>query len=160
MNIRNIIRKIIMESENLQMDFGDPDKAKRAIIALSKGLIPKSDIDYFKGRLSPNEPEETGHFTQEGEVEISFTFEGTRYSYLTEVTGEFYYTYHEEDYFTSGSSEVDDETISIPDTALSFGDFEQNEFNFELSELPASFKEDMENYLLGYYDPYDGEIGF
>ena len=48
-NLRKIIRDLIKEESDLQMDFGDKDKARRGLIALSKGLIPSNEIERIKG---------------------------------------------------------------------------------------------------------------
>jgi len=161
MDIRKVIRKIIKESveelQGLQMDFGDPDKAKRGIIALSKGIISPKDIK-VDFNLGSEDPYETGNYTQEGEVELVYQFEGVTYDTIVQITADFYFTEasFKGDYMQpEDPDEYEAEEVNYDEDEIIIGDEEKNEYDIQVSDLGPNFKRDFEKFLFDYYDPQD-----
>ncbi|MCE2742333.1 MAG: hypothetical protein LW701_01955 [Fluviicola sp.] len=162
MDLRKIVRQIIKEeaeSQELQTDFGDKDKARRALIALSKGLIPDQEIK-VQGSLSPEYPDESGHYSEDGEVEIEYSFEGSKYLLILSITGDYYYKegFGGDYWQPPDEGEWSDEDITLNDDEFSVGDQDDNEYNFNVDELGSTFKRDMEKFLLGFYDAMDSSL--
>lgn len=160
--IRKIIRDILREneSEDFQTDFGDKDKARRGLIALSKGLVPSEDIKRLKGYLGEAYRDEDGHYSEDGEVEIEYVFEGVKYDIIMAITGEYYYKQGwGGDYMQPPDEDTyEDEDIILNDEDFILGDEERNEYEFKLNELGSTFKKDMENFLVDYYDASDSSL--
>jgi hypothetical protein len=161
MDIRKVIRKIIKESDEelqgLQMDFGDPDKARRGIIALSKGIIPPSDVK-VKFLLGSQEPDESGSYTKEGEVELLYNFEGVKYDTIVSITADYYFSQarFKGDYWQpEDPDDYEAEGINFNDEEIIIGDDERNDYEFNVSELGPNFTRDLEEFLLDYWDPQD-----
>jgi hypothetical protein len=161
MDIRQVIRKIIKESEEesekLQMEFGDIEKAKRGIIALSKGIIPSSDYK-VKFSLGSQDPYETGSYSQEGEVELNYSFEGVKYDTIISITADFYFKQadFQGDYWQpADEDEYEAEEIFYDEDEIIIGDEERNEYDIQVSDLGPNFKRDLEKFLFDYYDPQD-----
>lgn len=158
--LRKIIRDLIKEESELQMDFGDKDKARRALIALSKGIIPANDTK-IDGRLSEAYRDEDSHFSEDGEVEIEFHFEGVKFNIILNITGSYYYKRGwGGDYMQPPDEDTyEDEEITLNDDEIIINDQEDHEYEFNITDLGPSFSRDLENYLLGYYDASDSTIG-
>lgn len=163
MDLRKIVRQIIkeeIESQELQSEFGDKDKARRGLIALSKDLIPDGDIKNLKGSLNPEYPEESGHYSEDGEVEITYNFEGSTYTIIMSITGDYYYKegFGGDYWQPPDEGEWSDEEIHLNDDEFIVGDEEDNEYEFDIKELGPKFGIDMEKFLLGYYDASDSSL--
>jgi hypothetical protein len=160
-NLRKIIRDLIKEESDLQMDFGDKDKARRGLIALSKGLIPSNEIKRIKGNLDETDRDEDGHYDEAGEVEIEYVFEHTKYDIAIAITGSYYYKAGwGGDYNNPPDHDTfEDEEITVDDDDFILGDDERNEYEFHASELGPSFHKDMESFLVDYYDVSESSIG-
>jgi len=160
-NLRKIIRDLIKEESDLQMDFGDKDKARRGLIALSKGLIPSNEIKRIKGNLDETYRDEDGHYDEAGEVEIEYVFEHTKYDIVIAITGSYYYKAGwGGDYNNPPDHDTfEDEEITVDDDDFVLGDDERNEYEFHASELGPSFHKDMESFLVDYYDASESSIG-
>ena len=156
-NIRKLIKKLIKEEIELQTDFGNPDKAKRSIIAFSKGLISKSDFK-VKFLLISVDPEETGTYYQEGQVEIEYLFEGTKYNTILEIEGEFYFTEasFKGDYWQpEDPNEYEAVDLQLKQEDITISDEERNDYEFLFSNLGPNFGKELSEFLLDYYDPED-----
>ena len=158
--LRKIIRELIKEESDLQMDFGDKDKARRALIALSKNQIPKNDRK-IDGRLGEVYRDEDGHYSEDGEIEIEFYFEGTRFNTIIEVVGSYYYKKGwGGDYMQPPDEDTyEDEEIELTNDDITIGDDDDHEYDFNNSELGQSFQKDMESFLVNYYDASESSIG-
>ena len=159
--LRKIIRDLIKEESDLQMDFGDKDKARRGLIALSKGLITYNDIKKIKGDLDEAYRDEDGHYDENGEVEIEYFFEGTKYDIIIDIIGSYYYKAGwEGDYNNPPDHDTfEDEEITVDDDDFILGDDERNEYEFHASELGPSFYQDLGSFLVNYYDASESSIG-
>jgi len=164
MDIRKIIRDII--KEEYQTEFGDKDKARRGLIALSKGLITGDHLKYLKGSLGDADLDETGSKSSDGEVEIFYIFEDVEYSVTLNVTGEFYFTKGSSGHWGSSiddsqapdPDDYEDEEVLLNDEEIILSDDDDNEFEFHVSELGPDFVKNMEEFLTNYYDAYDNEL--
>jgi hypothetical protein len=158
--LRKIIRDLIKEESDLQMDFGDKDKARRALIALSKNQIPANDRK-VDGRLSDAYRDEDGHYDEDGDIEIEFYFEGIKFNTIINVTGSYYYKKGwGGDYMQPPDEDMyEDEEITINDDEITVGDDDDHEYDFNNSELGPNFQKDMESFLLNYYDASESSIG-
>lgn len=159
-NLIKKIRQIIKEEMDLQADFGDSDKARRGIIALSKGLIPNKDLKVIDFQFGSIEPEETGSYDQEGEIDIKYVFEGTVFKVNIYASGEFYYTYNDASFKGSydsppdpGEEEIEPENIYYDEDEIEVIDDQGNKFEFNVSDLTPTFKKDLGRFLFDYYDP-------
>lgn len=160
-NLRNIIRQIIKEESEFQTDFGDKEKAKKALISLSKGLIPINDISTLHGKLSDDFPEEeSGSYTQEGEIEIIFNFEGEKYTTIFDIEGSYYYREGwGGDYMQPADpGEYSDEEVNFYADEIMISDQDDNEYDFTISEFGPNFRTDLEKFLIDFYDPSQAEI--
>lgn len=158
--LRKIIRDLIKEESELQMDFGDKDKARRALIALSKDIIPANDIS-ISGTLGEAPRDEDGHFSEEGEVEIEFNFEGTKFNTIIDLIGSYYYKegWGGDYYNPPDSDSFEDEEIDVQNDDFIVSDNDDHEYEFNISELGPTFRKDMNSFLLDYYDASDSTIG-
>lgn len=160
-NLRKIIRQIIKEESEFQTDFGDREKAKKALISLSKGLIPLNDISTLHGKLSDDFPEEeSGSYSQDGEVEIIFNFEGIKYSVIFDVEGSYYYREGwGGDYMQPADpGDYSDEKINFNEDEILVGDQDNNEYEFSINDLGSNFRTDLEKFLIDFYNPSQAEI--
>lgn len=159
-NLRKIIRQIIKEESEFQNDFGDKENARKALISLSKGLIPISDIITLNSNLSNNFPEESGSYSQDGEVEIIFNFEGVKYDVIFNVEGSYYYREGwGGDYMQPADpGEYSDEEITFNEDEIIVGDQNDNEYEFSINELGSNFRNDLEKFLVDFYNPSQAEI--
>jgi len=164
--LRKIIRDLIKEESDLQMDFGDKDKARRGLIALSKGLITGDHLKYLKSSLDDVDLDETGSKSSDGEVEIFYVFEDVEYNVDINVTGEFYFTKGSSGHWGSSiddsqapdPDDYEDEEVLLNDEEIILSDDDDNEYEFHVSELGPDFVKNMEEFLTNYYDAYDNEL--
>lgn len=171
MDVRKTIRRIISEVYENQEDQNEinpmREKAKRALVALSKNEIPKSDIKYLYGHLSGADFDETGSTGHSGEVEIVWMFEGEEFAIFPDVYASFHYTEGSSGYWGSSvddseapyGSESDDEEITLEGDEIVVWDGDGEEYEFQNQELGKEVKSGIENMLLDYYDPLEEQIG-
>lgn len=177
--IRKIINEMIHDvyeyDEHDEYDEYDIDKdheeikAKKALIALSKGRIPKDKIQVSGGNLSGANFDKEGHTSSSGEVEVRWKYgelDGnvngdTEYDAIFNVKGSFYLIKGDDGYWgssmeTSSPPEPDDhrdDKMELLDQEIIIGDDQKNQYDFKVYELGSTFKEDMENFFLSRYSP-------
>lgn len=154
--MREFIKNIIKEEIELS---GDKEKAKQAIIAFSRNLIPKNQIN-IKFELSTPDYDE-GYNETEGVILIKLSFEGEIYEVDFSVIASFYASGGYGGDFLGPidtarapePQEIEDKHISIEDSEIIIYDQEENEYNFLVSEFEPNLIKGIERILTQYYQP-------
>lgn len=159
----NINLNRLKESSEFGMNFKDTnnkDVAKRSLIALSKGHIRNNKIK-IDGRLRDAHRDENGHYSEDGDVEIQYYFEGIKFDLVLNVTGSYYYEKGwGGDYMQPPDHDTyQNEEIVLNDDEIIVNDENDYEYKFDISELGFKFSRNMEDFLLDYYNPEYSSFG-